>query len=172
MCCCCCLLTSVMSDSLQPYGLWPSRLLCPWNFPGQNTGVGCHVLLQGIFPTQGSNPGLLHCWQIRYHLATREAPYKVRLCLLWADSYIISISAIQYKPHLFFAQETEIKPLTVQANVYFLLHLSKRQCVWAPGAFRLLGSFVQTPILVPACTSVRKADAANRDKIQNTVYFG
>ena len=100
---------------------------CPWNFPDENTGVGCHVLLQGIFPTQGSNPGLLHGWQILYHLATREAPYKVWLCLLWADSYVISISAIQYKPHLFFAQETEIKPLTVQANVYFLLHLSKRQ---------------------------------------------
>ena len=41
------------------------RLLCPWNFPGKNTGVGCHALLQGIFPTQGSNPHLfrrLH-WQ-------------------------------------------------------------------------------------------------------------
>ena len=38
----------------------PTRLLCPWNFPGKNTGVGCHFLLQGIFPTQGSNPGLLY----------------------------------------------------------------------------------------------------------------
>ena len=35
------------------------RLLCPWDFPGENTGAGCHFLLQGIFPTQGSNPGLL-----------------------------------------------------------------------------------------------------------------
>ena len=34
----------------------PARLLCPWDFPGQNTGVGCHSLLQGILPTQGSNP--------------------------------------------------------------------------------------------------------------------
>ena len=39
-----------------------NRLLCQWNFPGKNTGVGCHFLLQGIFPTQGSNPHLLH-WQ-------------------------------------------------------------------------------------------------------------
>ena len=38
-------------------------LLCPWDFPGKNTGVGCHFLLQGIFPTQGSNPCLLH-WQV------------------------------------------------------------------------------------------------------------
>ena len=47
---------------LQPHGLYPASLLCPWNFSGQNTGVGCHFLLQRIFSTQGSNPGLLH-WQ-------------------------------------------------------------------------------------------------------------
>ena len=46
---------SVVSNSLQPHGLLPARLLCPWNFPGENTGVGCHFLLQGIFLTQGSN---------------------------------------------------------------------------------------------------------------------
>ena len=40
---------SVVSDSLQPHGLQPTRLLCPWDFPGKNTGVGCHFLLQGIF---------------------------------------------------------------------------------------------------------------------------
>ena len=38
----------------------PTRLLCPWDSPGRNTGVGCHALLQGIFPTQGSNLCLLH----------------------------------------------------------------------------------------------------------------
>ena len=43
---------SVMFDSLQPHGLWPARLLCPWDSPGKNTGVGCHFLLQGIFLTQ------------------------------------------------------------------------------------------------------------------------
>ena len=51
---------SVMSDSLQPHGLQPTRLLCPWKFPDKNTGVGCCFLLQGIFPTQGLNPCLLH----------------------------------------------------------------------------------------------------------------
>ena len=57
---------SVVSDSLQPHGLWPTRLLCPWDFPGKNTGVGCHFLLQGIFPTQGSNLCHLHLlhWQV------------------------------------------------------------------------------------------------------------
>ena len=44
--------------------LKPARLLCPWDSPGKNTGVGCHPLLQGIFLTQGSNPSLLHCRQI------------------------------------------------------------------------------------------------------------
>ena len=63
-----------MSDSLQPLGLYPTRLLCPWNFPGKNTGVGCHFLLQGIFPTQGLNPGLLHCRQMLYHLSHQGSP--------------------------------------------------------------------------------------------------
>ena len=40
--------------------------LCPWVFPGKNTSVGCHILLQGIFQTQRWNPGLLHCRQILY----------------------------------------------------------------------------------------------------------
>ena len=54
-----------MSDSLRPYGQQPTRLLCPWNFPGKNTGVSGHFLLQGIFPTQGLNLHLLHFlrWQ-------------------------------------------------------------------------------------------------------------
>ena len=45
----------------------PAGLLCPWNSPGKNTGVGYHSLLQGIFLTPGPNPGLLHCRQILYH---------------------------------------------------------------------------------------------------------
>ena len=54
---------SVVSDSLQRHGLYS-----PWNSPGQNTGAGCHALLQGIFSTQELNPGLLHCRHILYHL--------------------------------------------------------------------------------------------------------
>ena len=46
-----CSATSVLSDSLQPHGLQPTRLLCPWDSLGKNTGVGCHAPLQGIFPT-------------------------------------------------------------------------------------------------------------------------
>ena len=49
---------SIVSDSLQPQGLQPTRLLCPWDSPGKNPGAGCHALLQGIFPTRGSKPRL------------------------------------------------------------------------------------------------------------------
>ena len=60
---------SVVSDSLGFRGLQPARLLCPWNLPGEKTGVGSHSLLQGIFLTQGSKPGLLLCRQILYPLS-------------------------------------------------------------------------------------------------------
>ena len=50
---------SVVSNTLRPHRLYPTSLLCPWNFPVKNTGVGCHVLLKGIFPTQGSSSHFL-----------------------------------------------------------------------------------------------------------------
>ena len=59
---------SVVSNSQQPHGLWPTRLLCPWDSPGKNTGVGCHALLQG------SKPGLLHWRQILYCLSHQGSP--------------------------------------------------------------------------------------------------
>ena len=52
-----------MSYSLQPHGLNPTSLLCLWNSSGKNTGMDCHFLLQGIFPTQRSNPGIPQCKQ-------------------------------------------------------------------------------------------------------------
>ena len=65
---CLCISSSVMSNSLQLRGLWLTDLFCPWNSPGKNTGVGCHSLLQEIFPIQESNLGLPHCKQTLYHL--------------------------------------------------------------------------------------------------------
>ena len=68
---------SVVSDSL-----WPTnqltRLLCPWDSPGKNTGVGCHSLLQRVFLTQGSNPSLLHCRHILYHLSYRKISWTIK----------------------------------------------------------------------------------------------
>ena len=66
----CCLDFKSCPTLLRSDGLQPARLLCPWNFPGKITRVGCHFLLQGIFPTQGSNPHLL---LILYHWDTWEA---------------------------------------------------------------------------------------------------
>ena len=60
---------SVLSNSL-----WPHGLDSPWNSPGQNTGVGRLSLLQGIFPTQGLNPGLPHCRRILYQLSRQGSP--------------------------------------------------------------------------------------------------
>ena len=54
--------------------LWSHGLYSPCNCPGQNTGLGCYFLLQGIFPTQGLNPGLPHCTQILYQLNQQGSP--------------------------------------------------------------------------------------------------
>ena len=77
---------SVMFDSLQPHGLRPARLLCPWNFSGKNTGMGCHFLFQGIFPTQGSNLylRLLH-WQAD---SLPQVPPKESLSACWPSLLI------------------------------------------------------------------------------------
>ena len=82
---------SVVSDSFWPYGPYPSRLLCPWNFPGENTGVGCHSHLQGIFPTQGSNLGLPHCRQILNHLSYQGSMISgksIKICLILTHWYL------------------------------------------------------------------------------------
>ena len=65
---------SVVSNSLWPHGLQSTRLLCPWNSLGKNTGVGSCSLLHEFFPTQGSNLDLLHCRQILYHLEPPGKP--------------------------------------------------------------------------------------------------
>ena len=74
---------SVVSNSLQPLRPQPARLLCPWISLGKSIGVGSHFLLQGIFLTQGSNQGLLHCSQILYRLSHQESPhiYSMYICV-------------------------------------------------------------------------------------------
>ena len=93
---------SVMSDSLQPHGLQPTRLPCPGNFTGKNTGVGCHFLHQGVFPTQGLDLSLPHCRRRLYCWAIRVAfmfscNYKVLDCkpfkiTVLADLYTLNFS--------------------------------------------------------------------------------
>ena len=88
---CVCVSHSIMSDSATP-----------WNSPGKNTGVGSHSLLQGIFPTKGSNLGVLYCRQILYHLSYQGSPY-------------ISIHIRGNK--IFFRKEE----VTLQLNLYMFL---------------------------------------------------
>ena len=61
-----------MPDSATPWTVACTKLLRPRDFLGKSNGVGCHFLLQGIFPTQGSNPGLLHCRRTLYCLSHQE----------------------------------------------------------------------------------------------------
>ena len=72
---------SVLSNSLRPHGLYSL-----WNSPGQNTGVGSLSLLQGIFLTQGSNPGLPYCRRILYQLSHKGSPWKTYLAHYKAPS--------------------------------------------------------------------------------------
>ena len=87
--------------TLRPHGLQPNRLLSPWNFPGKSTGMGYHFLLQGIFPTQGWNPGLPHCSQPLYHLSQIFGDFpdifvlNFRLLLLGSLHYFYSFKSLK-----------------------------------------------------------------------------
>ena len=93
---------SVIQSSLtccNPRGLQPTRLLCPRDFPDENAGVGCCFLLQGIFPTQGSNPCLLRPlpWQADLHLcATWESQWRV-ICFKFTHLMLISSKKYLHK---------------------------------------------------------------------------
>ena len=69
-----CLVTQLCLILCDPMDCSPPGSSVTGNSPGKNTGVGCHALFHGIFPTQGSNPGLVHCRQILYHLSHQGSP--------------------------------------------------------------------------------------------------
>ena len=94
---CVCSFASVVSDSLQPHRPQSTRILCPWDFPGKNTGVGNHFLLKGISPTQGLNPclpHLLHC--------------RLMLCLLNHQGSPLTRRVLFYTFHLLCKNEVEL----------------------------------------------------------------
>ena len=98
---------SVVSNSLWPHGLQSTRFLRPWDFPDKSTGVGCHFLLQGIFPTQGSNPGLLNCRQMLYHLS-----HQGFLLLSFKNSLdILDISPLSHMWFQIFSPSLSFHPL-------------------------------------------------------------
>ena len=72
---CVCLVTQLCLTLCDPMNCSPPDSSVHEDSPGKNTGVGCHALLQGIFPTQGSNPSLPHCRWILYHLSHQGSPF-------------------------------------------------------------------------------------------------
>ena len=84
---------------LLPHGLYPIGLLCPWDFPGKNTGVGCNFLLQGILPTLGSNLGLLHC---RQTFLPSEPPGKPSVSIYFELKVNLTILKFLIKIHQIF----------------------------------------------------------------------
>ena len=93
---CVCVLVNQSCPTLRLCGLYPSRLFCPWNSPGKNSGVNSHFLLQGIFSTQGSNLGLLHSRQsLRLHLKAKLKKKK-KISQRNYQSYLIKKNILQF----------------------------------------------------------------------------
>ena len=103
-----CVSRSVVSDSCDPHRLHPSSFLCPWDPPGKNTGGGCRLFLQGIFPTQGSNPGLLHCRRILYHLRHQGSPQTSKN---GNHFYCVNLHIVLTIQKIFFLFSCEFDPL-------------------------------------------------------------
>ena len=101
---------SVLSDSLRLRGLYS-----PWNSAGQNTGVGSLSVLQGIFPTQGSNLSLLHCRQTLYQLSHQRSPsywhsHCFKLVILWE-----TVDMVKWKWKLLSCVRLFVTPWTIQS---------------------------------------------------------
>ena len=156
---CVCVSQWLLSDSETPWTV--DRL---WNYPGKNTGVGCHFLLQGIFLTQGSNPGLLHCRQILYHLSHQRSPmtgYQLnkRQCYLsndqrdlywlpWKDSHenrlqIQSMSSLLCWIHICICSKTESLNGYPDANHDISKYRDYRCCLFLCLLFSILWGFLK-----------------------------
>ena len=119
-----------MFDSSQPHGLYPPRfLLCPWNSPGKNTGVGGQFLLQRIFLTQGLNLGLLYCRQTLYHLNHQGSPttqfggFKYIHLVVQPSSSPISITfSVIYFPLWFIKSSCSLSRVRLFATLWTVAH--------------------------------------------------
>ena len=154
---------SVVSDSL-----WSHRLYSAWNSPGQNTGGGGLFLLQAIFPTQGSNPGLQHCRQILYRLNHQGSPrilvwvaYPIsrgssnsgiwRLRLYKWILYLLSYEESQIK--FFFIDilvlQPEIEPMLPSVEAQSLNHCTCWEVLEVPLSILCFGCLPQLTLLPP-----------------------
>ena len=106
---------SVVSDSLRPHGLYSS-----WTSPDKNTGVGSLSLLQGVFPTQGSYPGLPRCGQILYQVSHKGSPPKVYFLSVSWDIYSLILPEARSSISVSLARNEDVSRAT------FLWRLQKR----------------------------------------------
>ena len=112
-----------MFDSLRPHGLWPARLLCPWDFSSKSTGVGCHFLLHGIFLTQGLKLHLLYIlhWQAdSLPLSYLESPCITILPYIFKYTILHSVWIYPFPIPGF-------KRMEIMASPYLPLPLKKNQ---------------------------------------------
>ena len=136
-CVCSVLSCSVVSDSVRPYGWWPTRLLCPWDSPGRNTGVGCHFLLQGVFLTQGLNQHLLHLlhWQEGSLPPGREVSQDNRpISRSLPEKSILSYKAAPTGPRAY--------GLNISGGHYSVHHQEGRCQQLYPGAIKLFSKYM------------------------------
>ena len=129
-----------MLDSLWPHELLPTTFLCPWNFPGKNTGVGCHFLLQGIFPTQELNPiSCISCRQILYYCTTNNANwaypqacsmkhYSARLSK--NNKIVLTQKCGEEKPSNALGSKRKFKKKSMERKTELRLFLWNRACLY------------------------------------------
>ena len=143
-----------MSDSLRPHGLRSLVGYSPWDFPGKSAGVDCHFLLQGIFQTQESSPGLPHCRQMLYRLSPKGSPRSIQFM-----SFTVSIIAFM-KSFLQFScsvvsdschpMDCSTPGLPVQTKSQNLLKLMSIDLVMPSNHLTLCRPLLLSPSVVPS----------------------
>ena len=117
---CCALFShSVVFKALQRHGLKPARLLCPWGFSRQEYWRGLHALLQGIFPPQGGNPGLLHCRRILYHLRHQGSPIRIHISSLFWISFHLGHHRALYRNSLVPVLYVAVYIVSIPVSLFF-----------------------------------------------------
>ena len=135
------MLVAQLCPTLWPHGLYPTRLLSPWNSPGKNTGVCSHFLLQGIFPTQGLNLALPYCRLILYHLNHQGSPWgRMDTCMCMAEfircspeittTLLIDYTPIQNKKFKVCKTETNITSAKAEKSCSRLFCLCCSVLLW------------------------------------------